>query len=183
MIEYNFQKIAIDDFDSLYKVMEKSFPSIERRDYEGQKKLFYKDNYNVLGYKNDNNEVCAFLAYWKFENFNFIEHFAVNSNLRGNGIGTKLFKDYLRINIKLTVLEVEVPEEEMAVRRVKYYEKLGMKLNHYDYMQPPLQKNKELFPLKIMSYKKKINSDEFEEIKRIIYSNVYKYNENNEILK
>lgn len=181
MIEYNFQKIAIDDFDSLYKVMESSFPIIERRDYEGQKKLFDKHNYSVIGYKNASNEVCAFLAYWKFENFNFIEHFAVSSNLRGNGIGTKLFKHYLDNNTSLTVLEVELPKEITAIRRIKYYEKLGMKLNDYDYMQPPLQKDKPLLPLKIMSYKKEITFEEFEELKRIIYSDVYRYNENNNI--
>ena len=33
-------EIYKDDFDSFFKVMEKSFPEIERRTYEGQKELF-----------------------------------------------------------------------------------------------------------------------------------------------
>ncbi|GEQ19768.1 hypothetical protein AB2T63_08875 [Clostridium butyricum] len=41
MNNYKFEKITVNDFDSLYEVMENSFPSIERRKYEEQKDLFY----------------------------------------------------------------------------------------------------------------------------------------------
>ena len=59
--------------------------------------------------------------------------------MRGNGIGTMLFKYYLTNTEKLTILEVELPEDEISSRRIKYYERMGMKLNEYDYLQPPLQ--------------------------------------------
>lgn len=173
MSEYKFGKITVDDFESLYEVMEDSFPSIERRNYNGQKKLFNKDLYNVIGYKDDDNKVCAFLAFWEFKDFNFIEHFAVKNSLRGNGIGTKLFTNYLDNSSKMTILEVELPEDEISIKRIKYYEKMGMKLNHYDYLQPPLQPGKPLLPLKIMSYEKMITQDEFNDLKEGIYKTVY----------
>lgn len=175
MNTYNFNNIRVEDFESLYKVMEKSFPSIERRDFNGQKELFYNDFYNVIGYKDSNDKVCAFLAFWNFNEFNFIEHFAVDDNLRGKGIGTELFNYYLQNTDKPTVLEVELPEDEISKRRIKYYERMGMKMNHYDYRQPPLQKEKPLLPLKIMSYRSELMSDEFTNIRNHLYKHVYKY--------
>ena len=82
-------EIYKDDFDSFFKVMEKSFPEIERRTYEGQKELFDESQYRVLGYKN-NNKVTAFIAFWEFDDFHFIEHFAVAEELRGNGMEVDL---------------------------------------------------------------------------------------------
>lgn len=179
MREYIFDNITVDDFDSFYEVMKGSFPSIEIRDYQGQKNLFDNTMYNVIGYKDKEQKVCAFLAFWRFEDFNFIEHFAVDDNLRGNGIGTSLFRNYLNSNSnneKLTLLEVELPEDDISLRRIKYYERMGMKLNDYDYLQPPLQDGKPFFPLKIMSYGKKIEQDEFKVIKDNIYREVYRQN-------
>ena len=175
MNRYKFEQIKVDDFKSLYKIMEKSFPSIERRNYEDQKELFNHSMYKVIGYKDEEDNVCAFLAYWNLEDFNFIEHFAVDDSLRGNGIGTMLFKNYLSNTDKQTILEVELPEDIISSRRIKYYERLGMKLNDYDYLQPPLQKGNKLFPLKIMSYNKKLKYDKFYEFRNKIYKNVYKY--------
>lgn len=175
MNNYKLKKITVDDFDSLYKIMEDSFPSIERRTYDEQKSLFNNDIYNVIGYIDECGSVLAFLAFWKFNNFNFIEHFAVNNSLRGKGVGTTLLKKYLDNNNNLTVLEVELPEDNISTRRIKYYERIGMKLNEYDYLQPPLQEGKPLLPLKIMSYEKYIEHREFIELRNVLYRSVYKY--------
>ncbi|WP_294153449.1 GNAT family N-acetyltransferase [uncultured Clostridium sp.] len=175
MDKYKFVKITVDDFKSLYKVIENSFPSIERRNYEEQKKLFDDELYNVIGYKDADDRVGAFLAFWKFEDFNFIEHFAVDYKLRGNGMGTELFNRYLSSDDKMTILEVELPKDEISEKRIKYYEKMGMILNDYEYMQPPLQKGKPLLPLMVMSYKNELKSHEFKKIKEQIYKTVYKY--------
>ncbi|MGN0145040.1 MAG: GNAT family N-acetyltransferase [Clostridium sp.] len=176
MDKYNFTKITVNDFESFHKVMENSFPSIERRNYEGQKNLFNKDIYNVIGFKDHNDRVCAFLAYWDFKEFNFIEHFAVDDSLRGMGIGTKLFNEYINNAEKMTILEVELPEDEISHRRIKYYERMDMKLNDYEYLQPPLQEEKPLLSLKVMSYGREITHDEFNRFRDIVYKNVYQYN-------
>lgn len=125
--------------------------------------------------KDDNDRVCAFLAYWKFEEFNFIEHFAVDSSLRGKGVGTKLFNHYFNDDSKMTILEVELPEDEISHRRIKYYERMDMKLNDYEYLQPPLQEGKPLLPLKVMSYGREITHGEFNRFRDTVYKNIYQY--------
>ena len=36
------------DFDNFFKLMSEAFPSVERRNYEDQKKLLYEDLYNII---------------------------------------------------------------------------------------------------------------------------------------
>ena len=94
MNSYNLTKIDSEDFYSFYNLMSEAFPPVERRNLENQRKLLENDFYNIVGYK-ENDKVIAFIASWEFENFNFIEHFAVDSSYRGNGIGSKILKQYL----------------------------------------------------------------------------------------
>ncbi|MBE6051466.1 MAG: GNAT family N-acetyltransferase [Clostridium sp.] len=161
-----------EDFNGFYDLLYKSFPTIERRTYEGQKKLLNNDLYNVLYFK-ANEKVAAFLAYWEFEDFIFIEHFAVDENLRGRGTGTKILDDFLINSTKEVILEVELPLEDIAIRRIEFYKRIGFNFNDYEYMQPPLQKDNEYFELKIMSYPKKISREKFLKVRDEIYKVVY----------
>lgn len=170
--------IKEEDFESFFNLLQESFPEIERRNYADQKKLLNKEEYNIVGYKNDKNEVIAFIAYWKFDKYYFIEHFAVKESLRGHKIGTELLKKFLEDAKKRIILEVEFPEDYISIKRIDFYNRIGFVLNDYDYLQPPLQKGMELFPLKIMSYINKLSQGEFENIRREIYKKVYKYDTN-----
>lgn len=173
----NYQLINIDneDFYSFYELMSEAFPLIERRHLKNQKNLLKNDNYKIVGYK-ENNKVIAFIAYWEFENFNFIEHFAVNDYYRGNGIGSKILKQYLnKFSERQVFLEVEYPEDDISIRRIEFYKRLGFYLNDYKYVQPPLEEGNELLPLKIMSYPKKAENIQLDKFKNEVYKKVYNY--------
>ena len=164
-----------DDFESFFEVMKKSFPEIERRTYEGQKSLFDNEQYKVLGYKNIYNEVEAFIAYWNFEEFIFIEHFAVDEKLRGNKIGTDILRKFLNKYSKRIILEVELPDDHISVKRVGFYNRMGFNLNNHEYLQPHLQKVMYLLPLKIMSYPEDISNEDFIKMKNKVYKKVYNF--------
>lgn len=182
MKSYNLTNISTGDFNSFYKLMCEAFPPIERRHLENQRKLLQNDFYKIVGYKEDNN-VIAFIASWEFENFNFIEHFAVDSSYRGNGIGSKILKQYLNNhNNKPIFLEVEYPKDDYSKRRIEFYKRLGFSLNNYEYVQPPLEEGNELLPLKIMSYPKEFNNKQLNQFKNNVYKYVYKYEEYEKII-
>lgn len=174
MSNQEFEVLKSEDFDSMYKLMENSFPPLERRTYENQLKLLSEKYYKLSGIKDDIGNVTAFLASWEFEEFNFIEHFAVDSKMRGGGIGTKILRYYLNKSNKPVYLEVELPNTELAVRRIEFYKRLGFSLNEYDYLQPPLENGYDLLPLKVMSYPKEVNEEKFKLFRNSIYTNVYK---------
>lgn len=162
------------EFDHIFKLMSEAFPSIERRSYEEQKNLLDEELYNIIADKDDDENIKAFIANWEFSDFNFIEHFAVNSKMRGNGVGTSMLKDYLNESKKPIFLEVELPQNDISERRIEFYKRLGFHLNDFDYLQPPLQKQHGFLPLKIMSYPRRINKKQFIDFKDIVYCRVYK---------
>lgn len=158
-----------DDFDSIYKIMEKSFPDDERRPYYEQKELLTDSRYSI------HSEDGGFIASWDFDEFVFIEHFAVDENKRNSGLGSKILTEFLNSCQKLVCLEVECPDTGIAKRRIGFYERNGFFLNEYDYFQPPISKGKNIVPLMIMTSKGRVSRETFEKIRDTLYKEVYKY--------
>lgn len=160
------------EFKEAWRVYESSFPSDERRALGLQKELFKNKLYNFFIVLKDK-VLVAIIADWDFEDFLFVEHIAVKKIFRGKGIGTELFKEYISKNKRKIVLEVEKPETEIAAKRIKFYEKMGFKLNNFGYIQPPYGKDKNPVPLFLMTYPEKINESEFSSIRVKLHSVVY----------
>lgn len=161
-----------EDFPRIYEIMSSSFPQSEMRSYEGQLGLLDHRCYKIY-VKRKNGVIIAFLAVWEFDEVNFIEHFAVDSSFRGGGIGSKMLKEYLGTSLKPIILEVEPPKDEISVRRIEFYKKLGFHLNMFEYFQPPLQPGQKAVPLKIMTYPNPVDEDFFNRNKKIAYEVAY----------
>ena len=157
------KKMEIKDFDQVYTLMEESFPKDEYRDYQKQKELFQNPEYQILIEKNPEfREIKAFFAVWEFETFIYVEHFAVNPVLRNGGVGSRML-----------ILEVEPPTEEIAVRRVRFYERNGFFFNDYPYIQPSMGEGRKETPLFLMSTERKIDEEEYRMIRNTLYTKVY----------
>ena len=169
------ERITKQDFETLYQLIEASFPPTERRTKEGQKALFCKEPaYRVYGVKNkETNAVEAFLAVWELNRVLFLEHFAVDPKLRGNGIGSRLLGELASMTNKPLCLEVEPPENETAIRRIGFYKRNGFFLNEYPYIQPPLAPGQPPIPLLIMTYGQAVDQNGFDRIKEELYRCVY----------
>ncbi len=160
-------------FENVYTLLASSLPQNEMRSFDGQKKLLNDNRYNLLVAFKDN-KLIAFMAIWDLGKYSFIEHFAVDAAVRGKGIGSKLLykcKAYFKCPI---ILEVEPPQSTKdATRRIEFYKRHGFLFNDYEYFQPPLQKEFEPLPLKIMSYPTLFNKNDFSEAKNTLYTNIY----------
>lgn len=165
------------EFDKIFALMQASFPTSERRTYAGQKELLADPHYRLITETNSNNQLIALMAVWEFPSFRFIEHIAVDPTTRGSGIGGKIMTAYIEESPKPILLEVEYPDTDIAQRRIGFYERLGFRLNPFDYVQPPLQKGETYLPLKIMSYPQILTEEEFALQKEVLYTNVYKVTE------
>jgi len=172
----NLKEFQHSDFDRFFKLMREGFPSVEMRSCEDAKNLLYEDLYNIIVDKDENENITAFIANWEFSDFNFIEHFAVDSKIRGSGIGTAMLKAYLNKCNKPIFLEVELPENHVSIRRIEFYKRLGFYLNNFEYLQPPMQKQYDFLPLKVMSYPRSVDEKEFINFKNTVYDRVYKFN-------
>jgi len=161
-----------EEFKEAWEIYESSFPSDERRTLDLQKKLIKNKQYNFFIVLKDK-ILVAIITDWDFEDFLFVEHLAVKKDLRGKGVGTELLREYISNNKQKIVLEVERPCTEIATKRIKFYQKIGFKLNNFDYIQPPYGKDKNPVPMFLMTYPEKINESEFSSIRKKLHIIVY----------
>lgn len=162
------------DFDIVYNIMEKSFPEDERRTYDEQKELLSNSAYKIYVLRESiTNQIQAFAAIYEFDKIVFIEHLAVNPDCRNGGIGSKFLKTLLSMTNKMICLEVELPLNEIAARRIGFYERNNFFLNEFRYIQPSLSKGRKEVPLYIMTSGRRVTKEEFESIKNDLYEKVY----------
>lgn len=163
------EKLEITDFETVFSIMERSFPPEEYRPFDAQKALLADPAYRIYTAK-ENGRILGFAAVWELENWLFLEHLAVEPQCRNRGIGGQLL-DFL--GKRRTCLEAEPPETEIARRRIGFYERNGFFLNAYPYEQPSLGEGRCPVPLKIMTAGGPISPEEFTALKALLYTRVY----------
>ena len=174
MLEIKRISTKHEHYSYLENLMQTAFPLEERRDNSLQRE--FTDNHSsfISNLILDKETPIGLLTYWDLDTFYYIEHFAIDSTMRNRGYGQNtlsLLKDILH---KPIVLEVEVPNDEITRRRIRFYQSQGFHLQEsFPYLQPPYRKEDNWLPLKLMTYGKEYTTEELEKCKDKIHKNVY----------
>lgn len=164
-----------NEFDQIFAIMETSFPPDEHRTYDAQRALLDNPKYTIYVLPDSSSKsIMAFITVWQFEDFAYIEHFAVNPAYRNGGLGSNILHEINDLLMCQLCLEVELPETDFAKRRIAFYKRNGFFVNDYPYIQPPYSKGKKPLPLLIMTSNEGISKDRFEMMKERVYREVYK---------
>ena len=151
MISFHTIHSAADRFwDAWVDTYLASFPIEEQRPVESIERLIAEEQRFKASVLCHEGRFIGLLTYWRFEDFIYIEHFAISPALRSSGYGTTALKAFIRQQTLPVVLEAEPPTEEMAIRRVRFYERNGFTLYHHDYYQPPYTPDRQGIPLRLM---------------------------------
>ncbi len=171
MLQFN-NLFTSEYFEFAKNLFENAFPVEERPDFEilqeRNPNLFH---FHIITY---HGKPIGILSYWDFEDFIYIEHFAISDIVRNQGLGKEILTQFLTSHLKQIVMEVEPPIQEMARRRIGFYKRLGFLDNEFEYQQPPYRGNLEFLSMKILS-RQPLTKQDFEHVKHMIYTNVYKY--------
>lgn len=145
-----------------------AFPKEERREVEDMERLLLEEpRYYLLGIELEG-QIVGLLSYWDLVEWICVEHFAIDASYRGEGIGAEVMKSFVADKRQIA-LEVEPPEEEMACRRIGFYERLGFKLWDIPYLQPPYRVGGAPVPLRIMTRGEEPTEALITEIHRVVY--------------
>lgn len=167
-----FVPVAEERFDLVYEKMTAAFPYEERRDLLDQKECL-NNKFFKFSEIFDNETDVGFIALWDFPEFVFVEHIAIDEEVRSGGYGSKTIELVKETFKKPIILEAEAPETEQQIKRIKFYDRLGFKINSYEYEQPSYHGGDGV-PLKILSFPELISKDEFDLFIKRTRENVYK---------
>lgn len=166
------KRIFSDRSDEIFEIMEKSFPLTEYRTREEQAALFDREEYRVLA-SLEGDRMLGFIAFWELDGLTFLEHLATLPEARNRGLGAELLRSAVDMAENPVCFEVEPPEDELTRRRVGFYERNGMYLNDYPYIQPPISSGREPIPLRIMTSGAPIDEERFRSVRDLLYRDVY----------
>ena len=136
-------------FDASLTLYETSFPPNERRTRDDHLRALQDADFVPLGAVEDG-RLLADIFLWKTDGFVYLEHFAVQPELRSHGTGGKILEQLLDTQ-QLFLLEIEPPEDPLTCRRKRVYERHGLQAQPYAHVQLPFQGGGPILPLVIMA--------------------------------
>lgn len=179
----NFIRISSNDenFKKAMEIYKVSFPIFEQRTINDQIEALKDKNYHfdVIYHKD---EFVGILLYWDMNGYKYIEHFAIDSSLRGKNYGSRVLKEFCKNN-KNVILEIDPPIDEISIKRLKFYSKLGFKLQEFNHIHPSYRKECKSHSLKIMTFDENISKEDYNTFNKLLKKNVMKYSEVKDRLK
>ncbi len=155
------------------QLLHDAFPPEERRDTPQQRA--YTDQHPLFHccLISENGSNVGLITYWQFDDFYYIEHFAIDPTLRNGGYGKRALESIEQLLNKPIVLEVEAPTDELSTRRIGFYRRLGFTLCEHPYLQPPYRPGDGELPMFLMTYGDIDMNKEFERVRDAIHREVY----------
>ncbi len=129
-----------------------SFPIDEQRPTDDIARLLTDEpRFCAMALLDGKERFVGLLTSWNFDAFIYVEHFALAVALRSQGYGSMALQAFIaKVSPCPVVLEVEPPTDTLARRRVGFYERCGLALYDYDYIQPSYTPDRMALPLRLM---------------------------------
>ncbi len=168
----SFENVTEKTFPSVYEKMKTAFPLEERRKYIDQLECLKDERFNFFEIT-ENNCAVGFIAIWNLDGFVFLEHLAIDEDKRSGGFGSKAVELLKATYNKPVILEAEAPITEQQIKRIAFYDRLGFKVNDFDYEQPSYHGG-EGVPLKILSFPNLLTTEEYDNFIKETRNSAYK---------
>ncbi len=158
-----------------WELYEKSFPYNERWNAEGYDRAFGDPNFEADGiWRGD--EFIGILFHWGADGYRYVEHLAVSPALRGQNMGSAALSAFCR-KVGRVILEIDPPVDDISIRRLHFYERLGFVANPYQYIHPSFRKPFTPHRLVLMSYPGAITYEEARSFADFVRETVLRYSE------
>lgn len=162
-------------FKDAMKIYNNSFPIFEQRTLENQMEALKNPDYYCTVIC-DKNKLVGLLFYWQWNIYQYVEHLAIAEDLRGQNYGSRILKEFCKIN-KLIILEIDPPIDDISLKRLNFYAKLGFKMQSFEHVHPPYRKDFEGHKLKVLSYNTDLNLKEYNDFNDFLCNTIMKFSE------
>lgn len=132
MLVYRIESVDDPLFEKMWSIYDYSFPYFEKRTLSHQVTAFSNPDYHLDCYI-DNDKFIGFIGYWDFSDYIYIEHYALDKEVRGSGYGTKILKEFIENAGKIIILEIDPVVDEVSTRRLRFYKHLNFVENPHSH--------------------------------------------------
>lgn len=145
-----FRSLADKGWSDAWQIYTASFPHNEQWREADYGRAFGDPAFTAAGVWTPE-QLIGILFYWKGEGFHYVEHLAVSPALRGQNVGSAMLKEFCA-RVGEVILEIDPPVDEISIRRLHFYERLGFRENPYEYIHPSFNRPFHPHKLVLMSY-------------------------------
>lgn len=165
------QQISPDTglYDWAVQLLKIAFPAEERRDDAEQLKVMSHPDYRLCAIFDK--IPVGVVGYWETPQFVYLENFCISPEKRNGGYGSKTLQ-LLSSSDKLLVLEIELPVDELTIRRKNFYLRNGMVSNAFLHIQPHYRKQDADLPLEVLSFRSPLSQEEYNVFRKYLDDNV-----------
>ncbi|NQX81914.1 MAG: GNAT family N-acetyltransferase [Flavobacteriaceae bacterium] len=159
MKQIRLKNITDNYFKAAWEIYEDAFPLEERRLLDDQACVLKNSDYH-FDVLIDDKQLIGFILWWDLDIYRYVDHFATSKQLRNKGLGRLILDKFINNGKKPIILEVELPTSTINHRRIKFYQRIGFKLNNHHYETPPIQEGQPPLQLLLMSYPNIISAND-----------------------
>ncbi len=171
-----FTSPADPDWDEAWRLYESAFPRKERRTLRDHLRALADPRFHADAIREEG-RLVGIVYWWRYdERTCYAEHLAVSPALRGHSIGSRAFAEFCARHPRV-VLEIDPPEDEISVRRLGFYRRLGFVENPQEYLHPSFSAPFETHPLVLMSRPEPMDDGEVRRLAAFVREVVLRYSE------
>lgn len=171
-----FTSAADKGWDAAWMIYENSFPYKECRSLTDHLRALKDPRFRAdgiwLGEK-----LAGILYSWCWrDGVRYIEHLALSPELRGQQMGSRALAAFCATT-QGTILEIDPPVDEISIRRLHFYERLGFIENPQQYLHPSFRKPFETHKLVLLSHPHPLTDHQVRDFADFVRTEVLCYSE------
>lgn len=152
-----------------------SFPGKEQRSAEDHLRALGDPLFSADGiWRGD--QFIGILYHWRHANWHYVEHLAISPALRGQNMGSVALRAFCE-KAGQVILEIDPPVDDISVRRLHFYQRLGFVENPHTYIHPSFREPFQEHKLVLMSYPAALTDPQAQEFADFIRDTVLAYSE------
>lgn len=161
-------------FGELWQLYQDSFPMEEQRPFLWQKEAMrQEESFHCLRLE-DEEGLAGLMFYWEFPFCRYLEHFAIASSRRGQGLGRRAL-DILHREGSPVILEIEPVVDERTRRRLRFYQSVGYARLPWPHAQLPFRRGGKELPMELLSYPVAMTKEQVEAFQSSLRSIAMQY--------
>ncbi|WP_418983477.1 GNAT family N-acetyltransferase [Alistipes sp.] len=153
-----FRSCSDKGWAEAWAIYRTSFPQNEQWHEEDYARAFSDPHFEADGIWLGE-RLAGLLFHWHSDTFRYVEHLALSPRMRGQNLGSRALRAFCQAGGRV-ILEIDPPEDEISIRRLHFYERLGFAENPYLYIHPSFHEPYLAHRLVLMSYPDAITYDE-----------------------